>query len=347
MKTSPIRIACLSGWGSKDTKWVWIKDKFTYSHPLELIFFSPGDPGRIDKFLGRPLLGRVRMGWQVRRAVQRGEIDLIVSHLPYCTSWITLLLLGLQTKPYHLAFAFNFTDLPTSIGRWIMRQTFRRVDRFVIFSEMEKQLYGQYFDIPVQKFERIAWGVNPPVDQPGPRVIQAPYVVSMGGEARDYHTLLKVARAMKDTLFVLIVRPKTLTDHELPPNVNVFINIPWIDAWSLVYYSTLTVIPLRSSATPNGHVTLVGGMYLGKAHVVTDSSGIADYVTHNKSAILVPVGDASAMQAAIEKLQSDAKFARKLGVAAKKFVEVNCSEKATTDFFVRFLDKTFSRSQNW
>ena len=98
MERRPLRIACISGWSSTDSKWVWIKDKIAYPHPLEWQFLSPGAPGRIDRFLGRPLLGRVLVGLRVRRAVRRGEIDLIVSHLPYCTSWTSLLLMWAQGK---------------------------------------------------------------------------------------------------------------------------------------------------------------------------------------------------------------------------------------------------------
>jgi glycosyltransferase involved in cell wall biosynthesis len=286
-------------------------------------------------------LGRILVGLRVRRAVRRGEFDLIVSHLPYCTSWMSLLLMGVQGKTYHLAFGFNFTDLPTGFRRWLMTRSFRRVNRFVVFSTMERQLYGKYFGIPDEKCERIAWGVAPPIDQPGVRQIEKPYVVSMGGEARDYSTLVNVARAMKDTLFVLIVRPASLSGLQVPSNIKVFTNIPWIDAWSLVYYAELAVIPLRNSATPNGHVTLVGGMYLGKAHVVTASSGLADYLVNGKNALTVPPGDETAMRAAIESLLSNPGLASRLGAAAKMFAEVNCNEGVTADFFVRFLGRTF------
>lgn len=211
MERRPLRIACIADRALVDSNWVWIKNKIAYPHPLDWQFFLSGPQGRIDRFLGRPLLGRVLVGLRLRRAVQRGEIDLMVSHLPYCTSWISLLLMGAQGKAYHLAFGFNFTDLPTGLSRWLMTRSFRRVKRFVVFSNMEKQLYREYFGIPEEKFEQIAWGVAPPIDEPGPRQIETPYVVSMGGEARDYSTLVETARAMKDTLFVLIVRPTSLS----------------------------------------------------------------------------------------------------------------------------------------
>jgi glycosyltransferase involved in cell wall biosynthesis len=341
MERRPLRIACIAGSASTDAKWVWVKDILTYPHPLVWRFFFPSPPGRIDRFLGRPFLSRIKVGLKLRRAVSKGDVDLIVSHTPYYTAWMAALLFGVKSKIVHLAFAFNFTDLPGGRGKWFMRRSFRYVDRFVVFSTMEKQLYGKYFGIPEEKFERIAWGVAPPIDQPGPRQIDERYVVSMGSEARDYATFLETARAMKDTIFVLIVRPHNLLGLQPPPNVKIFTSLPWKDAWNWVYHSALVVIPLRSAATPNGHVTLVGGMHLGKAHVVTASNGVADYITHNETALTVPTGDAAAMQAAIESLLSNPGLANRLGAAAKTFAEANCSESVTADFFVRFLDRTF------
>ena len=341
MQRRPIRIACIAGSASADAKWVWVKDFLAYPHPVEWRFFYPRPAGRIDRLLGRPLLSRILVGLALRRAASKGDIDLIVSHTPYYTAWMAALLFGVKRKIFHLAFAFNFTDLPTGRGKWFMRRSFRYVDRFVIFSTMEKQLYGEYFGIPADKFERIAWGVARPIELPGPRLIEEPYVVSMGSEARDYATFLEAARAMKDKVFILIVRPHNLSGLQLPPNVKVFTSLPWKEAWNWVYHSALVVIPLRSAATPNGHVTLVGGMHLGKAHVVTDSNGVADYVTHNETALLVPTGDAVAMQTAIELLLNNPGLANRLGTAAKTFAEVNCSEGVTADFFARFLDRMF------
>ncbi|MBZ0262568.1 MAG: glycosyltransferase family 4 protein [Hyphomicrobiales bacterium] len=339
MQPSPLRIACIADTRKIDANWVWIKDKLNYRRPLAWQFYQAAPFGPIDRYLGYPLIGRFAAGWRLRRAVKKGEIDVIVTHFPAPTAWMSLLLLGVRRKVVHLAYAFNFTNLPSGFKRKQMARLYRRVDRFVIFSNMERQLYADHFGIPEDRFERIAWGSTSPLDQPGPRQIDSRYVVSMGGEARDYANLVTAARAMTDTVFVLIVKPANLSGLELPPNVKVFTSIPWIDAWSLVFYADLAVIPLRSDVTPNGHVTLVGGMHLGKAHVVTNSSGLTDYVTNGETALMVPAGDATAMRTAIESLLSNPGLANRLGSAAKAFAEVNCGEEAILNYFANFLDR--------
>ncbi|HUQ38275.1 MAG TPA: glycosyltransferase [Aestuariivirga sp.] len=266
-----------------------------------------------------------------------------MSHFPHCTAWMALLIGEAKGKAFHLAFAFNFTNLPVGLKRLQMKRAFKRIDRFIVFTDMERKLYSEYFAISVEKFERILLGMARPIDLPGPRSVETPYVVSMGGEARDYPTLVETARLMKDTIFVLIVRPASLSDLELPSNIQVFTNIPWDDAWSLVYHAALAVIPLRNATTPNGHTTLVCGMHLGKAHVVTESSGLAEYVIHNQTAFTVPKGDVVAMQKAINLLLSDIDLAARLGDAAKLFAKNKCSEQTTLDFFSGFLDRFFRK----
>ena len=80
---------------------------------------------------------------------------------------------------------------------------------------------------------------------------------------------------------------------------------------------------------------------MGKAHVVTASSGLADYVTHNENALTVPPGDAAAMQKAITSLLSKPELAERLGNAAKIFAKKNCSEEVTSVFFAEFLERVF------
>lgn len=334
-----LRIACVTDSGKIDSNWVWIKDKLNYRGALDWDFYQATFFGPIDRYLRYPLLGRIVVGWRLRRAVKKGKVDVVVTHFPSPTAWMSLLLMGVSRNAVHLAFAFNFTNLPSGFKRTQLARLYRRVDRFVVFSTMEKQLYADHFGISEHKFELILWGSAHPLVQPGPRQIEARYVVSMGGEARDYATLVNVARAMTNTLFVLIVKPASLSGLQLPPNVKVFTSIPWVDAWSLVFYADLAVIPLRSAVSPNGHVTLVGGMHLGKAHVVTDSSGLTDYVTNGETALMVPAGDAAAMQMAIESLLSNPGLANRLGSAAKDFAEENCSDEAALNFFANFLDR--------
>ena len=82
---------------------------------------------------------------------------------------------------------------------------------------------------------------------------------------------------------------------------------------------------------------------LGKAHVVTSSSGLADYVTHNETALTVPVGDSRAMQEAIELLLSNSELADKIGEAAKLTAMKHYREQVTVNYLHGILDQLISR----
>ena len=278
----------------------------------------------------RPHPGRVRAGLVTRARLARKRIDLVVSHGPRTSYYLEQLA---NPTPPHLAWSFNFTDLPSGYQLNAMRRVFARIERFIVFSRFECARYAQLFDIPVERFQFIHWGVNPPIDQPEPRVIAAPYVAALGGEARDYATLCEAAQLLPQVRFVAVVRPHNLVGLRIPDNLTIFTNLPFAQAWSIVWHAAMAVVPLRSAETPNGHVTLVGGMHLGKAQIVTDSAGVRDYLQQEENALLVPPQDPGAIARAIERLIDEPALAERMGAAAQMFAHSHCSEQATIDAF--------------
>jgi len=128
-----------------------------------------------------------------------------------------------------------------------------------------------------------------------------------------------------------------LPNISVPGNVKVFVNLPATEAWTLVWYADVAVVPLRNDRTPNGHVTLVGGMHLGKAQVVTDSIGVYDYVSDEQTALLAPAQDAKALGLAIERLVDDDALRCRIGNAARDFANANCTEETTVAFVTQRL----------
>lgn len=335
----PLRIACVTE--KPDPAWEWLKGKVIWRRPLAWTFFRPVQTGPLDKALKKPLAGRLLEGMRLRKAARQGDFDLIVTHLPYVAAWMSDLVGDDAGGARRLAFAFNFTDLPKGPQQARMKSAFARLDRFTVFSSLERDLYARHFAIAPDRIDVALWGANPPIDAPSPRTIAEPYVVALGGEARDYVTFNEAARRMPDKVFVAITRPSSLDGIVLAANVRYFVNLPWQEAWSLVYYADVAVIPLRDDLAPNGMVTFVGGMHLGKAQVVTRSKGLADYAIDGDTALCVPPRDPDAMEAAIGRLLADRDLAIRIGARARAFAAERCSEAATISYLQRFLDQTF------
>ena len=284
-----------------------------------------------------PHWGRVRAGLEIRAILARHEADLLVSHGPYTSYYVEALGRAGRRDVPHLAFAFNFTDFPQGYRLRAMQRAFGRIERLVVYSQMERGLYAERFGVPIDRFTFMRWGVAPPIAAPGPRTISKPYVAALGGEARDFATLCDAARRLPHITLVFIVRPRSLDGIAVPDNVAVHVNLPFAAAWSLVWHSEAALISLRSAQTPNGLVTLVGGMNLGKAQVVTDSAGVTDYVVDGETALLAPARDSAAFAAAIERLIDDPALRSRIGGQAKAFAAEHCSEAVTVESFRKLV----------
>ena len=279
-------------------------------------------------------MGRLRSAF----AVKRLDPDIVFSHGPREALYVAFMMAGRTPKVRHVAMSFNFTDLPSGKLLWAMRRYFPRIERFVVFSQMERALYSKLFDIPIDRFDFIHWGVNPPIICPSPKRYDQPYFVALGGEARDYDTLIGAAKLRPHDRFVIIARPHSIKEKDIPSNVTVHINAPFHEAWSTVWHAQASLIPLRNAMTPNGHVTLVGSMFLGKAIVITDSTGVRDYVSANQSALLVPAASAIDFASAVANLIENPQLGMRLGQNARNFAEKFCTERSVINYVEQVLN---------
>lgn len=317
------------------TDWRWIADSYK-SIEYNWHFESTLPRNYIEKRFNLFNLGRLRAGLVVRRL----SPDIVFSHGPWETLYIACMLAGNKKKVRHVAMSFNFTDLPTGKLLWAMRRFLPSIERFVVFSKIERDLYSELFDIPVDRFDFIHWGVNPPIVSPSPITYDQPYFVALGGEARDYSTVIATAKLRPKERFVIIARPDSIREVDIPSNVTLRINVPFQDAWSTVWHAAASLIILRNANTPNGHVTLVGSMLLGKAIVVTDSSGVQDYVSQDETALLVAAGSPEALAGAVEKLIDDPKLGLRIGQNARNFAETHCTERSIANYVQKVLVET-------
>ncbi len=339
MTKPPLRIANISDNSNPD--WAWIRDLMPgdfeiAGRRLDWTAYSMAQQGNDPRFRAR---------WRGARHLAsdsaRQPYDLIVSHGPWITAWTEWVAGAKKNDAKHLAFSFNFTDLPTGPRKAVMGRAFRQVDAFAVFTDAEQGLYADHFGIDRARFLRAPWGVAPPLSRLQPRLIEGGYFAALGGEARDYGVLCEAARALPDTRFVAIARPHNFDGLAPPENLEVRFNLPFEEAWGVIQHAIAAIVPLRSRETPCGLVSLVGAMHLGKAQIVTDAAGAADYLRDGETGLLTPAGDASALAAAVRRLEGDPALAAQLGEAAKDFAEAKCSEARTIAFFEAVLSRWF------
>ena len=219
-----------------------------------------------------------------------------------------------------------------------MRLAFRTVNRFVCFSRMERSLYAAHFDLDIDRIDMIHWAARrPPTDPRAEAIVAGAYICAIGSQGRDYATLIAAMKLLPQIRLIVVTTPESVAGLSLPENVEIRCNIPLHQAMNVLQHSRFSVIPLRGSEVPCGHVTIVSAMHLEKATIVTDSSGVADYVEDGVNGLTVPVGDARAMASAIDRLWNEPAHCSLLGQAAVAFARTSCSEQSAANYFEGYL----------
>ena len=201
----------------------------------------------------------------------------IISHLPRMTAAVSTFELLMRTRAPHLAFSFNFTELPEGVARSYLARAFRSVDEFFVFSEYERGLYSDHFSLPRDRLTRLIWTQDVPLaaDEPSPFEINS-YVSAIGGEGRDYVTLIAAAERLPHIEFVIVARPYNRIPS-LPINVRLLQNVPLASTWRIAAESACLVVPLRDRTTCCGHITIVSGELLGLPVISTASEATREY----------------------------------------------------------------------
>jgi hypothetical protein len=280
---------------------------------------APAATGTIGNRIAR-LRAALQVAWAGRRA------DLVISFGAGLGAALELARKLVRLSVPHACYYINFDHLPEGIRRQRQARLYRSINRFVVSATVEKRLYSEHFGIDPARIDVILWGVNPPVAS----TMTAPhadYVCAVGGNARDYAMLMAVAAARPDMPFVVVARPANLDGLTIPANVETMCNIPYPDAMAVVRGARVMALPLVTTDTPCGHVTIVSAFYLGTPLVITASTGVEDYVDDGTTGLVTAAGSAKAMGAAIDRLWHDRVLADRITATAKAFAETQCTEQ--------------------
>jgi len=310
-----------------DPAWQWI------SHHLpefEWVFVRAPAPG--GGVLSK--LARLRCAFQAARAAR--SADLVVSLGPGLGSALEIArrIIGVTTQ--HCSYYLNFDHMPYGLTRKRQALPYRMIDRFVVSSTMERSLYSAHFGIDPERIDVILWSVNPPVATDR-RLVEGDYICAVGGNARDYAMLVRIARSRPHMQFVIVARPANLEGLDIPPNVTSFCNIPFSDTMAIVRDARAMALPLIATDTPCGHVTIVAAFYLGTPVAATDSTGITDYIHDGENGLIAESGSDEALRNALDRLWNDPALANRIGEAGRAFASAHCAETNYSDHVRKLL----------
>lgn len=223
--------------------------------------------------------------------------------------------------PFHapriIVLEARLDDPSSSIGwkakRALQRFSMQTVDLICVSAKREITIYSERLNVPPSKFRFVPWHTNVLV----PRKIAADqgYVFSAGRTGRDWPTFLDAMRGLPWE-GVIVCGSDSLHKEALPPNVNVYSNIPYPEYLRLLEGARVVVVPLETHVYSSGQVAFLEAMALGKPIIATNTIGTEDYIRHAENGLLVEPNSAVMMRDAIIEIMSDRITEEKLRQAA-------------------------------
>lgn len=221
-----------------------------------------------------------------------------------------------------------------------------RVAGVITLSKGAVSIFQKNFPELADRVKFIPLGTDGEYFKPRFELEQEGVILSVGRDpGRDFSTLFSTVSSLDARVFVT-AKPRALEKHRpLPDNVEVkdFSPNELRDAYA---EASLVVLPLGIKEDnyydAMGCSTLVEAMAMGKAVVATRSATTESYITSGVNGLLVPAGDPIAMREAIVYLFSNHEERKRLGTAARRFVEQNCTAeiyaKNLADYFNNILE---------
>lgn len=150
------------------------------------------------------------------------------------------------------------------------------------------------------------------------------YVLSVGSESRDYETLVSAILEAGLKLKILSSSPwcrkRRVMPRGSPDRVELLDRVDYGALRDLYQRARVVVVPLCDVDYAAGLNGVLEGFSVNKPIIVSNSRGIADYVSHLRNAYVVPVSDVDAMAAALGTVYSDALLREELKRGGKESV---------------------------
>jgi glycosyltransferase involved in cell wall biosynthesis len=324
MLTSAIISTC----SSNPQSWRWYEPETRSS--VRWLFHTETPSSPLERLVKRPNLARIRCTFDCVDQAIRERADMVIAHSDRTTFWTSVAMNLRRTDMPLLSYSFNLPSLPTGTRLYGLKQAVKRVQRFVVHSELERQTYAAYLDIPLDRIDVVRWGVEiPTVQHDSEPHIPGSYICAIGKDRRDYPTLVRAMEQLPDLKLVIVALPQNFPpDLKLPSNVEVLYNIPLDLAMNVLQHSQFMALPLQGEKIACGHITIVWAMLYHKAFVATRSAGLSDYIPDHYAAPQVGAGDVEGWVKALRLMVEDTPRRERCEEVGDRFARTYCSHAA-------------------
>jgi len=231
-----------------------------------------------------------------------------------------------RTRPGHVLIGHRLSPKKKAP---FLRALQTQMDAIFVYAATQKTYGEDILRIPGRKLHLIPFHADSRFYQPVPDARVERRICSAGLELRDYPSLIEAVRGLDVEVRLAAASPwskrkNETADRSLPPNVSAR-GYSYRELRDLYASSQLVVVPLYENDFQAGVTTMLEGMAMGKAVIVSRASGQTDVVEHNVNGLYVPPGDPVALRGAIVRLLDHPEDAARLGQAARQTIESTMS----------------------
>ena len=239
---------------------------------------------------------------------------------------LAALLTVVRRRPGHVLIGHR---LSAKKKKLLLRALHSRMDAIFLYAATQETYAKDVLGIPAEKLHLIPFHADARFYHPMPDVAVERRLSSAGLELRDYPTLIEAVRGMDIDVRLAAAspwskRPNETTGRKLPANVHAR-SYGYRELRELYATSLFIVVPLYDNDFQAGVTTMLEAMAMGKAVIVTRTSGQRDVIQDGINGICVPPGDPRALRDAIGHLIASPDQAAQLGANARRTIESEMS----------------------
>jgi glycosyltransferase involved in cell wall biosynthesis len=272
--------------------------------------------------------------WQILKALPKlSNYDLILSHGAQSGVLLAFLRSILKSKmPPHIIIDVGcFNGARNNALELAPLKIAAKSLAGVITHTSKQSIYYQYCLPDLKDRHRfVPFGTDPeffkPLDLP-----EEDYILCVGYMKRDWETLLAAFSGLQSNTTLKLVgaagRLKLPAGVAASKKIECLPYVPIKELKRIMAQARLVVLPLPYQLYSFGQMSLLQAMAMGKAVIVSNVPGIADYVQDGQNAVLVRPYDYVEMREKIDYLIKHPPERARIGGAARKSIEEKFNEK--------------------
>lgn len=290
-----------------------------------------------ERWLRSRRLTTLRTSWQAIATVKRQHADLLITGRPSLTFWCAFFALIQRVNVTHFAVSFHLRYLPRGLNFFWAQWAYNNVQKLIVPSRAEKQLYSEYFGIPPARFEMQHAAGDIPAYAPDYPLEPQDYVCAIARSPQDIPTLLTAIAQLPHIPLVIATPQYHWFGPPLPPNVTLYTRCSTAKMMNILKFSRFLVMPLYAHQDLCDSGLLVTAMHFGKAIVTTHAPTVSDYAFHDSNAVLYPAQTPKALAQSLADLWGNILKAEVLGKNGQEYANAFCSQASTRKYYQRLL----------